>query len=220
MIEQTVVSEQPILPSPTMSAEPLEPRNNSLEARVARLEDVVASLQDTHHLEERVTERLSAQLASSRRNGGSSPSIILEAGRQLLPAALQTVRQQTNEAEAAARPGVQHHPWLLFDAIAEARAIFRMYFDSSYRVSRIARVTPVVGGIMLMLSWIVFNNIPLISSLPLIGHILEITFDLALAFVAYKVLHREVQSYRFAIADLSAMTAYRTVSSAPSRSRS
>ncbi len=220
MIERAVVPEEPILQRPSISAEPPEPLSSSLEARVARLEDVVASLQDTHHLEERVTERLSAQLASSRKNGGSSPSIILEAGRQLLPAALQTVRQQTNQGDQAAGPPLQHYPWLLFDAIAEARAIFRMYFDSSYRVSWVARVTPIVGGIMLVLSWLIFNNLPLISSLPLIGHILEISFDLALAFVAYKVLHREVQSYRFAIADLRALTTYRTVSTNSSRTHS
>jgi hypothetical protein len=214
MIERAVVSEEPILQSPSVPAEPTPPLNFSLEARVARLEDVVASLQDTHHLEERVTEKLSAQISASKRNSANSPNIILEAGRQLLPAALQTVRQQTDEADAGAQPNLQHHPWLLFDAIAEARAMFRMYFDSCYRVSWIGRVTPLVGCCLLILSWLTLGGI------PFIGFLLDKVFDLALAFVVYKVLHREVQSYRFAIADLHAMTAYRTVSSTPARSHS
>ena len=206
MIERAVVSEEPILQNPSAPAEPAETYKFSLEARVARLEDVVASLQDTHHLEERVTEKVSAQLSASKKNSASSPNIILEAGRQLLPAALETVRQETDEAEANARAGLQHHPWLLFDTLAEARAMFRMYFDSSYRVSWIARVTPVVCFVLLIMSWLMLGGI------PLIGFILDKAVDLALAFVVYKVLHREVQSYRFAIADLHAMTAYRTVS--------
>jgi hypothetical protein len=214
MIERAVVPEEPILPNSGLPAESSETLNISLEARVARLEDVVATLQDTHHLEERVTERLSAQLAANRKNGGSSQSIILEAGRQLLPAALQTVREQTNSADAAVRTSLQHHPWLLFDALAEARAMFRMYFDSRYRVSWIARITPLLGCIMLVLSWL------LVSGIWLVGPIVDKSFDLILAFVVYKVLHREVQSYRFAIADLGAMSAYRTISPSTTNSRS
>jgi hypothetical protein len=206
MIERAVVSEEPILQNASAPAEPPETYKFSLEARVARLEDVVASLQDTHHLEERVTEKLSAQISASKKNSSNSPNIILEAGRHLLPAALQTIRQETDLADANARPAIQHHPWLLVDTLAEARAIFRMYFDSSYRVSWIARVTPLVGLVLLILSWL------MIGGIPLIGFILDKMIDLVLAFVVYKVLHREVQSYRFAIADLHAMTAYRTVS--------
>lgn len=216
MVERTIVSEEPILQNSSLPAESSEALNISLEARVARLEDVVASLQDTHHLEERVTERLSAQLSSSsrRKNSNATPNIILEAGRQLLPAALQTVREQTDQADVASGRPLQHHPWLLFDAFAEARAMFRMYFDSRYRVSWIARITPLLGCIMLVLSWF------LISGIWLVGPIVDKVFDLVLAFVVYKVLHREVQSYRFAIADLSAMTSYRTVSNSPAQSHS
>jgi hypothetical protein len=206
MIERAIVTEEPILQSPSIPAEPPERLTVSLEARVARLEDVVATLQDTQHLEERVSERVSAQLAANSRQKGNSSKIILEASRQLLPVALQTVREQTNEADAAAGPALKHHPWLLFDALAEARAMFRMYFDRRYRVSWIARMAPLLGCILLVLSWL------LLSGIWLVGPILDKAFDLVLAFVVYKVLHREVQSYRFAMADLGAMTAYRTVS--------
>ncbi len=206
MSEPAVITDEPVLQQTSESAElPAA----ELAARVARLEDVVASLQDTHALEDRVTERLSTKLmARARRKNGAS-NLIVEAGRQLLPAAIQTVQEQTIQADAAAAaagPALQHHPWLFFDAIAEARAIFRMYFDRRYRVSWIARMTPLLGCILLVLSWL------LISGIWLIGPIVDKVFDLALAFVVYKVLHREVQSYRFAIADLGAMTAYRTVS--------
>jgi hypothetical protein len=209
MVERTIVSEEPIVQSSGFASESAETLNVSLEARVARLEDVVASLQDTQHLEERVTERLSAQLSAKRKKSDSSPSIILEAGRQLLPAALQTVREQTDVADVASGRPLQHHPWLIFDALAEARAMFRMYFDSRYRVSWIARITPLLGCILLVLSWF------LISGIWLVGPIIDKCFDLVLAFVVYKVLHREVQSYRLAIADLSAMSGYRTVSNTP-----
>ena len=206
MIERAIISEEPILQVPSVPAEPPERLSPSLEARVARLEDVVATLQDTNHLEERVTERVSAQLAASGRRKSSSSKIILEASRQLLPAALQTVREQTDQADVAGPSTLKHHPWLLVDTLAEARAIVRMYFDRRYRVSWIARMTPLLGCILLVLSWL------LISGIWLVGPIMDKVFDLALAFVVYKVLHREVQSYRFAIADLGAMTPYRTVS--------
>ena len=209
MSEPAVIVEEPVLQQSSEPAEPVETRAEALAARVARLEDVVASLQDTHALEDRVTERLSAKLAARARRKGNSTNLIVEAGRQLLPAAIQTVQEQALRADAAAtaaNPALQHHPWLFFDAIAEARAIFRMYFDRRYRVSWIARMTPLLGGILLVLSWL------LISGIWIVGPIVDKGFDLVLAFVVYKVLHREVQSYRFAIADLGAMTAYRTVS--------
>jgi hypothetical protein len=208
MVEPAVVSEEPVLQTASEATEPTESLSVELAARVARLEDVVASLQDTHALEDRVTERLSAKLMARARRKNSSSNLIVEAGRQLLPAAIQTIQDQASQADAAgaAGPSLQHHPWLIFDAIAEARAMFRMYFDRRYRVSWIARMTPLVGCILLVLSWL------LISGIWIIGPIVDKAFDLVLAFVVYKVLHREVQSYRFAIADLGAVTAYRTVS--------
>jgi hypothetical protein len=207
MSDPAVITDEPVL---QQSSESAELPAAELAARVARLEDVVASLQDTHALEDRVTERLSAKLMARARRKNSSSNLIVEAGRQLLPAAIQTVQDQASRADAAAAaaagPSLQHHPWLIFDAIAEARAMFRMYFDRRYRVSWIARMTPLVGCILLVLSWL------LISGIWIIGPIVDKAFDLVLAFVVYKVLHREVQSYRFAIADLGAVTAYRTVS--------
>jgi hypothetical protein len=208
MIEPAVASEEPLLQPSGESADPASSPAAALAARVARLEDVVASLQDTQAMEDRVTERLSARILTRSRRKNSSTNLIVEASRQLLPAALQTVQEQTARADApaGAAPNLQHHPWLFFDAVAEARAIFRMYFDRRYRVSWIARMTPLLAGIFLVLSWL------LISGIWLIGPFVDKAFDLVLAFVVYKVLHREVQSYRFAIADLAAMNAYRTVS--------
>jgi hypothetical protein len=174
-------------------------RNGSIEDRVARLEEVVATLQNTEQLEERVKERVSAQLAPHKASAIPAPSILLEAGRQLLPAALQSPPRDPGPT-VTGTSFLQHHPWLLVDALAEAQAIFRMYFDKRYRASWVARVAPVAGVILLICSWLI---------LPVL---LDKIFTLMLAFVVYKVLHREVQAYRLAIADLGAMPEYRTVS--------
>lgn len=172
-------------PAPLPPATPLE----TLEQRVARLEDAVAALQDTGRIEQRVAERVTRRL---NRNpppvAEPAPAdLIVNVGRQLLPAALNRSRAGTEAADVAA-PGAG--PWVLFEAYAEARAMVRMFFDRRYRVSWTARIVPVAALVVFLCSWLILGNIWIIGSL------LDKVVDLVLAFLVYKVLDREVQRYR------------------------
>src|SRR5437879_2188303 len=121
MSERGRMSEQPAVPNGGMVAEPLENGHLALEQRVRRLEDAVATLQDTHPLEERIAERVSRRLKSGAALVLQESSGVLNAGRQLLPAALDLIRNKADDAErhGAAPSPYAARPWLVFDAYAE-----------------------------------------------------------------------------------------------------
>ena len=178
-------------PAEPPPASPLE----TLEQRVARLEDAVAALQDTDRIEQRVTERVTRRL-SRKAPPVAEPApadLLVNVGRQLLPAALSSIPSGTAAADV---PPSGARPWVLFEAYAEARAMVRMFFDRRYRVSWTACIIPVGALIIFLFSWLI------LGSIPLIGWLLDKTVDLVLAFVIYKVLGREVQRYRQTIAGL------------------
>ena len=60
MIEHGVITEQAVTSSRARPVGPAEEPDGALEQRVRRLEDAVASMQDTRQMEERVAERLGA----------------------------------------------------------------------------------------------------------------------------------------------------------------
>src|SRR6516225_2982024 len=98
-------------------------RAEGLELRVRRLEDAVAMLQDTRRVEDRIVERLSRRLKRDASGGLKDPAgVIIDAGRQALPAALHLIRGQSENAEiqdGSSPPAPRR--WLLLDAYAEAR---------------------------------------------------------------------------------------------------
>ncbi len=162
-----------------------------LEERVRRLEDVVASLQDTRQLEARVAETVSARMAGNRPgNGQEVAGVILSAGRQLFPTAVEA-RPRTGTVQATGA-------WILFEIYAEARCLVRMYLDPRYRLGWCGRVLPLVllAAIITSFFWIPG------TSAPILGTLIDKVVDLVLAFVLFKVLHREVTQYRQLSPDL------------------
>jgi hypothetical protein len=90
-----------------------------------------------------------------------------------------------------------HRGWLLFDALAEARAMVRMYFDPRYHLPWSARILPLVLlAFILLSSWLPFMGI------PLVGGLLNKVLDLILAFFLFKVLGHEARRYRETAPDL------------------
>jgi hypothetical protein len=184
-----------------------DPRVAALEERVHRLEDVVAGLQDTREMEERVTERVAARVAPARGNGlRDSAGLIIDAGRHLLPAAVEALR--TGAADADPPPQGPPQPaapplresWLLFDVYAEARATLRMFIDPRYRIGWRGRLLPLLLLGAIVTSWI---WLPGTAILPgFVSALLVKVVDLALAFVLFKILHREVCRYRETSPDL------------------
>src|SRR5437867_4257530 len=88
----------------TMSQAPQTPNGNappdaaasvSLEQRVRRLEDVVAGIQDTWQLEERIAKRVSDRVRTEPNYAlMESAGLLVSAGRQLLPATLAMKRPE------------------------------------------------------------------------------------------------------------------------------
>jgi hypothetical protein len=184
------------------------PSADSLEQRVARLEDAVSTLQDTRQLEERVVQRVATRLQSTPGTAiQESAGVLIDAGRKLLPAALDLVSPPPGDTEPrpAALPPPLRRPWVVLEAWHEARAMVRMFFDPRYRPSWKARAIPLLLLAAIATSWIWLPGTSMLSSIPLGAAIMTLVdkaVDLVLAFLAFKILSREVRRYHEVIADL------------------
>jgi hypothetical protein len=181
----------------------------ALEQRVSRLEDAVATMQDTHQLEERVVERLTRLAPVAAPAAASSPNsagMLLEAGRRLLPAAVDVIQAEARDADARARqPPAQttRPPWLLVDTYAEVRAMFQMYVDRRYRMTWVGRVVPLTLFLAILTSSFWFPVLPAAFQFSqVVGLLLMKPVDLVLAFFLFRTLGREAQRYREIAPDL------------------
>jgi hypothetical protein len=197
MIERSAISEQPAVPDRDTAG--LRPENGypALEQRVRRLEDAVAALQDTCPLEERIAERVSRRLKRRSPDGLQDSGGVLNAGRQLLPAAVELVRTKAAGAEGS---GGWARSWLLFDVYAELQTIVRMFLDRRYQPTWPARVIPLAVLLLILTSW-VWLPVPSILGTTILS-LLDKLVDLALAFGAFKILSREARRYRELVTDL------------------
>jgi hypothetical protein len=110
---------------------------------------------------------------------------LLEAGKRLLGSAPAQMR--------AAR-----RAWLFWDALAEARAIFRMYVDPRYRLSWSGRVVPPV----LLVAFVTTGWWVPLTAVPGVGWVVRRAVELVLGFVLFKVLGYEARRYRETAPDL------------------
>jgi hypothetical protein len=203
MIERGAISEQPAGPNGETPTEQTETR--PLEQRVRRLEDAVATLQDTRPLEERIVERVSRRLNRNLAQTVQASGTVVSPGRQLLPAALDLIRNKAAEAErrSHAPSGNLSRPWLVFDAYAELRTMVWMFLDSRYRPTWAARIAPLALLALIMTSWIWLPGTAIFPTSLMT--IIDKTVDIALAFLAFKILHREARRYRELVADLPSL---------------
>jgi hypothetical protein len=165
---------------------------DALRERIQRLEDAIASIQDTRLLEDRLVERLSERL--------QRPAPALPAEK-----ASQHVREAEPRAPVAVpfraerppryepfTPPVTRSPWLIFEIYSEVRTIVRMFLDRRYRMGWAAFLVAVALIPFILTShwWVPFTG------LPVIGPIFDKVIDLLLALVAFKVLSHEALRYR------------------------
>jgi hypothetical protein len=161
----------------------------TLEQRLRRLEDALAGLQDVRHIEDRVVERISRQKPAPPTAAGNSSSVFSEAGRSLLPSAMDFL-------PGATRPSAPR-TWLPFDLYGEARAMFYMFVDPRYRLSWEGRIIPPVIVGLIVFSWVwVPGAVILYGVSQWLAILLVKAVDLLLALVMYKVLSREAARYR------------------------
>jgi hypothetical protein len=162
--------------------------SETLEQRVHRLEDAVAALQDTHLMEERITDRLAHRLS---RDHTADSTGIRDAERRTSPPAS---RPSSPAPEAVAVPVssfAAKSSWMLVEVLSELRAMVAMFFDTRFRVGWGAYLSVLVLVFVLISGWI----LPL-SHLPVVGEPLDKAIGLILALFAYRRLHREVNRYR------------------------
>jgi hypothetical protein len=151
-------------------------RVDALEQRVHRLEDAVAAFEDTHQLEERVVARVTDRLQRNPPLPGETRDSLLVEGRRLLPALVS--------------PPVTGQSWILVEAYRDVRAIFRMFVDPRYRVSRGVSLVTLCLCIAIAFSWFWPTVI------PIVGGVIAKLFELVLIFFLFKMLTREAKRYR------------------------
>jgi hypothetical protein len=201
MIDRTRTSDEPV---------GAEGHGNgaALERRVRRLEDAVASLQDTRQLEDRVVERLSrlqpAPAAPARE--ANTGRLILEATRRLLPAP--AVEVVPNPADAAPRsPASLPAPrsvWFLYDTYLELRVLLRMFVDPRYRLTWTTRTVPLFLLAAMFLPGLWVPGASLINNSPMLYWWVYTGVNLVLGYFLFKILTREALRYRQTAADLPA----------------
>jgi hypothetical protein len=147
-----------------------------LERRVLALESKVAAIPDTQQIEERVTERLKANLPPPA-NPSESPSF--------KDIAFPIPNVQT--VVEAARVG-----WTMFEMFGELNMLFWTLFDRRYHMAWITRLVTIALLVLIFTSqlWLplAFDNI--------VGRIWEKIINLILGFIIFFVLHFEMRRYQ------------------------
>jgi hypothetical protein len=187
-------------PDANITAGPPAPTNgngdlSALKQRVDRLEGAVATLQDTHELEDRVVERVEDRLAQ-RPLPLLAPvaPLVIETSRNL---PLQVVSSEARTHSESGR-STWRSAWFLYDTYADLRAMLHMYFDPRYRMSWKMRVLPIVILVAIFTStWWAPGTM-----IPIVGGIANKLIDLVLAFILIKILTHEARRYRETAPDL------------------
>lgn len=198
--------EEPVSSTTVMAPSQAEVTTESLELRVRRLEDAVASLQDTRLLEERILDRLQRQSrpeAKTSPAGDSNTHIIAADPLPLAvgspPAAPPPTPNELSPSTLFPPLGgegkkgeVVKEAWLVVEIFRDLSAMFRMFFDMRYRVAWFARIlTFIMVPLLLLASWWV----PF-ASVPFVGGIWSNAVVVLLSFFLFKVLSREARRYQ------------------------
>lgn len=164
----------------------------ALEQRVRRLEHAVAALQDTQLMEDRVVERVARRVGPHGQANGANPltssaALIVNATKMLLPKAPEgaPAYEVLPQDPAAAKPS-----WFLWELTHELRTIVHMYYDYRFRMCWTARIAPIAGLIVYILSWLLLSN----SILGLWG-LIDRVVAVVVVVVVYKALSREAVRY-------------------------
>jgi general stress protein CsbA len=180
-------AEQQEQSAPMSAGDAAPPASNylSLEERVRRLEDIIASIQAAS------PEPMGPSHRAAEEPVGS-------AGIVAAPLTTTAIKEPDPVPPSPLRTllAARAEPWLLFEIIAEVRAIAGMFFDPRYRMRWLTRMLTIVliAAIVLCRMWI--------GSVPLIGWLLDLILFPLLLYVLFKVLSREATRYRSASADL------------------
>jgi hypothetical protein len=180
---------QPVPPTASLVLSAPDP---ALEERLRRLEVLLTQAQESLRAAEqqRGSERVQAPPAAP-----SGPSMLgqaralLDVGRHLLPA--------LPPGQAPPKP----KGWLIWEMIAEVRAMFCMYLDPRYRLPWQGYVLPPVLFVAFLFSneWLPFTQA--LGKLH-VAWALTVPVDLILLYAMFKILGHEARRYRETAPDL------------------
>jgi hypothetical protein len=182
-----------------------EPTIPALLERIEKLEEALAEVQDLQGIEQRITERVTTQLRGEKPTptDSGSPKLskaaaLLDAGKHLIPSLVRADKPSPPSAPPPHSQPQSRRMWLLWEAIAEARVIVRMYVDPRWSLSWMGRTVPPVllVAFLLVYYWVPF------TSFYVVGPIIERVVQLVIAFVLFKVLGHEARRYREKAPDL------------------
>jgi hypothetical protein len=199
---ELVLSSPPVAqPAPPVATVVPAATSPHLEERIRKLESLLSQVHDLQAIEERVAARVANQVQTTLtvpvpvRVENTGPSMLgsaralFEAGSRLLPLLPHGVA-----------PGGTRG-WLVWELIAEARAMVCMYLDPRYRLPWSGYFLPPVLFVAYLFSfyWLPFTS--LLAKLNL-AWALTVPVDLLLLYVMFKILGHEARRYRQTAPDL------------------
>ena len=156
-----------------------------IEARVTRLENALANLQDQGLLEERIVTRLRSR---AQKNDAVSQFTPMKTNDSeiITPGYLEDVVEV---------PGLNPFTagkWFFNEIVPELRAMSCMFFDPRYRWGVWNKALPAGLFLLIILSgyWVPF------SSLPVVGSLIDSIIMLGLGYFLIKILSAEARRYR------------------------
>ena len=164
----------------------METKNRAeIEARVTRLENALANLQDQGLLEERIVTRLRSR---AQKNDAVSQFTPMKTNDSeiITPGYLEDVVEV---------PGLNPFTagkWFFNEIVPELRAMSCMFFDPRYRLGAWNKALPAGLFLLIILSgyWVPF------SSLPVVGSLIDSIIMLGLGYFLIKILSAEARRYR------------------------
>lgn len=174
-------------PEPTkVVIENMETKSSlEIEARVTRLENALANLQDQGLLEERIVTKLGGRIQKNENTSPFTP--VKTSGAEILtPAYLEDV------VEVPGLNPLIAGKWFFSEIVPELRAMSCMFFDPRYRLGAWNKAVPAGLFLLIILSgyWVPF------SSLPVVGSLFDSIIMLGLGYFLIKILSAEARRYR------------------------
>ncbi len=156
-----------------------------IEARVIRLENALANLQDQGLLEERILTRIGGRLQNNENVAPFNP-VKTSAAEIITPGYVEDVVEV---------PGLNPFiagKWFFNEIVPELRAMSCMFFDPRYRLGAWNKAVPAGIFLLIILSgyWVPF------SSLPVVGSLIDSIIMLGLGYFLIKILSAEARRYR------------------------
>jgi hypothetical protein len=174
---------------------------DEMESRLRRLESAIAAIADTKLMEDRLLQKVMDRVpppappvaTPAPPVATSQAGMLLDAGRAILPGALNVVGNELKSATdprnaQASNSVLAPRMWLATDVIYELRSMWQMCFDHRFKPSWTVRIVPLTCVIIVIVNMLFLGGF--------FGKVLEYVSLILLSMLTYKTLSREATRYR------------------------